>query len=316
MSITVERHSTPDAHYTLISNVFLRAKVKPTAFRVACYVLSHETRFILTQERIGKALGLARNTVAAALDELEEQGYLFRGEVRNAEGHKIGSRLVLSDRGFSDDDRAALCAKFEPRGDDSMLKNCADPCSKIEQHKKTISKKTKETSELEGEHRADVEELCAALSSMMVENGCKRPNITKRWKDAARLLIDLDERPMAEVVSVLTWSQRDEFWRGVIRSMPKFREKYDTLRLQSEGKRQQVAAAPEVMDWLREQWSTANAKAVGDRSGIHPPHFDPPGDLETGEQISTWYRNAKRQWISEHIEECRDAIMSREGVAA
>lgn len=313
MSITVERHGKPNSHYTLISNEFLRAKVKPAAFRVACYVLSHETRFVLTQDRIGQALGLARNTVAAALDELEGLGYLFRGEVRNADGHKIGSRLVVSDTGFSADDLTDLSAKFEHRDPDPMLKNCADPCSKIEQHKKTISKKTKETSELEGENRADVDELCAALSSMMVENGCKRPNITKRWKDSARLLLDLDERPMAEVLSILTWSQRDEFWRGVIRSMPKFREKYDTLRLQSEGKRQQIAAAPDVMDWLRQQWSTANAKAVGDRSGIHPPQFDPPGHLETGDQINDWYKKAKRDWISANTERCREAILAREG---
>ena len=161
--------------------------------------------------------------------------------------------------------------------------------------------------------REDVEEICAALCSMMVENGCRRPTITPQWRTQARLMFDKDKRPFNEALSILTWSLNDEFWRGNVKSIPKFREQYDQLRLKSEGKRQQIAAAPDVMDWLRQQWSTANAKAVGDRSGIHPPQFDPPGHLETGDQINDWYKKAKRDWISANTERCREAILAREG---
>lgn len=69
------------------------------------------------------------------------------------------------------------------------------------------------------------------LAAWIEHNGSKRPAITKRWLDAARLLVDADGRDPAEVRTLMDWSQRDEFWRANILSLPKFREKYDQLRL-------------------------------------------------------------------------------------
>lgn len=80
--------------------------------------------------------------------------------------------------------------------------------------------------------RDDVEAVCTRLAGRMVENGCRPPNITKGWRDAARLLLDLDNRDPNEVAALIDWCQADDFWRGNIQSLPKFREKYDQLRLQ------------------------------------------------------------------------------------
>lgn len=81
--------------------------------------------------------------------------------------------------------------------------------------------------------RKDVEQLCSTLQAMMVERGCRKPSITRKWRDAARLLLDRDKIPLNEALIVLAWSQKDEFWQGNIMSMPTFRKQYDKLKVQA-----------------------------------------------------------------------------------
>lgn len=68
----------------------------------------------------------------------------------------------------------------------------------------------------------------------MIRNEVRRPVITKKWRTEARLLIDKDRRPLDEIRAVIAWCQKDSFWKANILSMPKFREKYDQLRLASQ----------------------------------------------------------------------------------
>lgn len=79
--------------------------------------------------------------------------------------------------------------------------------------------------------RLDVERLCVHLADRIQRNGSKRPEIGKRWRDAARLMIDTDKRTEQQVHNAIDWCQDSEFWRANILSMPKLREKYDALRL-------------------------------------------------------------------------------------
>jgi hypothetical protein len=79
--------------------------------------------------------------------------------------------------------------------------------------------------------RTDVERLCHQLADAIVANGCKRPVITKAWRDAARLLIDKDGRTEAQISKAITFATTDEFWRANILSMPTLRAQYDKLRL-------------------------------------------------------------------------------------
>ena len=82
--------------------------------------------------------------------------------------------------------------------------------------------------------RPDVEQLCRHLQERIVANGSKRPNVTKKWRDSARLMLDTDGRTAEQIAYLIDWSQNDEFWKGNILSMPKLREKFDTLRMQSQ----------------------------------------------------------------------------------
>lgn len=96
--------------------------------------------------------------------------------------------------------------------------------------------------------RPDVERLCRLLADRIEGNGSKRPEIGKKWRDAARLMLDKDGRSEEQVTIAINWCQDHEFWRSNILSMPKLREKYDQLRLQA----------------AREQKSSAR-KTTGDR---------------------------------------------------
>jgi len=108
VTITVTTWRRPDRQYTPISNQFLRAKIPPAAFRVACYMLSHREGWELSQERIGKAIGMGRDTVGTALKKLEELGYVVRHERPREKGRIAGVRVFLSDVGFTDEDRSEI----------------------------------------------------------------------------------------------------------------------------------------------------------------------------------------------------------------
>lgn len=98
--------------------------------------------------------------------------------------------------------------------------------------------------------REDVQKLCLRLADLVEANTNKRPNITKAWQDAARLLLDKDldgeSEPLALALRLADWATQDEFWHTNILSMPTFREKFDQLRLKArrEWEQQRRAGAP------------------------------------------------------------------------
>ena len=93
----------------------------------------------------------------------------------------------------------------------------------------------------------EAERLCFLLAGLVEANGAKRPAVTKAWLDAARLLLEGDGRPFDEAERLLRWCQADPFWRANILSLPKFRDKYDQLRLKELGTRSKVPDANQ--DW-------------------------------------------------------------------
>lgn len=82
--------------------------------------------------------------------------------------------------------------------------------------------------------RPEVDRICTHLADRIESNGAKRPDVVKGWLDAARLMLDKDGLQEHQVHSAIDWCQDDEFWRANILSMPKLREKFNTLRLQAQ----------------------------------------------------------------------------------
>ena len=126
--------------------------------------------------------------------------------------------------------------------------------------------------------RDDVERLCAHLADRIEANGSKRPAIGKKWRDAARLLIDRDGRTEQQVTAAIDWCQQDEFWHRNILSMPKLREKYDQLRLAAlaeQRKKSQPGRQQETDDQFKRaidriKARKENANGTGGDSGNRP----------------------------------------------
>ncbi|MDM2418378.1 hypothetical protein PP577_18450 [Mycobacteroides abscessus] len=53
------------------------------------------------------------------------------------------------------------------------------------------------------------------------------------------------------------------------------------------------------INWLKQQWKTANVKAVEDRYHVTMPKQYPPDDITTEAAIEFWYRETARAWIHE-----------------
>ncbi len=107
-----------------------------------------------------------------------------------------------------------------PRGDMGVTRTVLEP-----------SKTHPSTTSSSDAARLDVERICTHLADRIEANGSKRPNITRKWRDAARLMLDADGRDEQRVHTAIDWCQDHEFWRTNILSLPKLREKYDQLRL-------------------------------------------------------------------------------------
>jgi len=56
----------------------------------------------------------------------------------------------------------------------------------------------------------------------------KKPNFNK-WADEFRKLVELDNRDINEVGNLMNWVYQDNFWKAVVLSPKKLREKYDQL---------------------------------------------------------------------------------------
>ena len=135
--VRVSQGPRPEDKFTLISNQFMRdTTLPPRAKAVYLYMRSHADGWELNTTVIADALGMARNTAQAAVNDLIEAGYLDRRQKRGADGRMVTVEYTIFaeavDRG----------SEIEQRGE--VLKNCApgaqklsDKCSKIEPYKKT-----------------------------------------------------------------------------------------------------------------------------------------------------------------------------------
>lgn len=140
-----------------------------------------------------------------------------------------------------------------------------------EQEKEGDSDETAQDAE---EVREDVQKLCDHLQTQIVHLGSKKPTITKTWKDQARLLLDADKRPEEEAHQLIEWALTHSFWKAHIGSMKKFRDKYDTMRLQAQeqhsGPRGYQSAAEKKVEVARHWLSQPTHEAPSDPWAITP----------------------------------------------
>lgn len=157
----------PRTGYTAVPNPFARAVVPLAAFRVGVYLLSHADGYSITNQKIAEDTGLSLRTVVTALAELEAQDYLRRTPVMVG-GRRTGTDFVISGTKLN--------------GAESARSDGAESAP----HKKTSSKKTKETNPSGGA-------AAAAPEAEHVEDAVKR---TKQPEPAG--LFEVEKPPAPE----------------------------------------------------------------------------------------------------------------------
>jgi hypothetical protein len=99
-----------------------------------------------------------------------------------------------------------------------------------------VSGDVSQSSPLEPEVSPAGMELASLLRQRILENN-SRARITEKhvvaWGRQADRMIRVDDRTVEEISALIEWSQRDPFWRTVILSMKKLREKFDQLTMKS-----------------------------------------------------------------------------------
>jgi uncharacterized protein YdaU (DUF1376 family) len=89
--------------------------------------------------------------------------------------------------------------------------------------------------------------LAALLKAEILRNRCDFTTTQaqdRKWVASADRMLRLDKRNPEEAAELIRWAQKDEFWKGNILSMDRFREKFVQLALKAEVKMTSKAAAP------------------------------------------------------------------------
>jgi len=84
------------------------------------------------------------------------------------------------------------------------------------------------------EYSDEVKRLCGLLAELVRANGHKVGAVGVTWWQACERLFRIDGYTAEQIEWLMRWATSDEFWAANIRSMPKFREKFSTLKAQAQ----------------------------------------------------------------------------------
>ena len=213
------------------------------AFRAHVEMILYARRY-MTDGRIPKRFAkrfateslselLSNDDANPSLYEGEDGDYWLHGfaDMQETRDEIETRRLVNAENGR----RGGLARKRNAKrtASESLSKGSSENVAETETETETDKSSSSANADASEDGRDDVDDLCRHLADRIVGNGNKAPTIGKTWKRAARLMLDADKRDEAEAHRLIDWCQADSFWMSNILSMPKFREKYDQLRLRA-----------------------------------------------------------------------------------
>lgn len=91
------------------------------------------------------------------------------------------------------------------------------------------------------EAREDILAILDRIDQHCADHDFKKPNRTKQNLNAARLMLDKDERTLEQINWIMDWVTAHHFWASNIMSASKLREKFDQLKGQALSNRNQPA---------------------------------------------------------------------------
>lgn len=237
----------------------IRASDLPSPARLVLFVLCDVAevgtaeipeKFTPSLTVLERETGLSRSTVQRHLQSLEDDGWIIRTRPATPQqmwaGERVRYRLSVPFGLVSQPDQGVVSERPPQVSEKDHPGIRETPGVVSERPGGGITVTPLETdlssdlSQISSDHMseiaprsADVDKICSHLADRIQANGSKRPVITDKWRTAARLLLERDGRTVDQVIAAIDWSQDHEFWRSNIRSLPKLREQYDTLRLQA-----------------------------------------------------------------------------------
>ncbi len=241
MSIIRTRLAFED-RYTQVPNSWLRdSRLSWRARGVLAGILTHREGWEVTVESIVEGGSEGRDAVRTALRELVDAGYLRLIRDRGADGRLRGSvyETAAPGDGFSGHRESA------PVASDSQASGVASrkaPSSQVAPDDwEPVHKEDQEENQEEDKsavadaapQREDVERVCQAIAAHAEEQTGKLPRVTKKWRDAVRLLMDRDGFSFEQVMLIVHWVRGHNFWAANILSAPTLRAKFPTLVAQS-----------------------------------------------------------------------------------
>jgi Helix-turn-helix domain len=223
--------------YSVVPEHLIRdARISDRAFRLWCildrYAGADESSFPLRQ-RLADDLQCSVASLDRSIVELVENGWLSKKR-RYTGGPNDYTVIVIS--------TGTPVLTGEDRTTPHLRGVVSSPVSSgvvtgEETRKEPSTKDASEKDEQPGAEapvREDVERICGHLSQRLTELDVKHA-IGKRWHDAARLMLDLDNRTERQVHNMIDWAMGDPFWRTNVHSLPTLRAQYDKMRLRALG---------------------------------------------------------------------------------
>lgn len=133
--VMIKHGPAPEDHYTMIPNSLARsADLPPRAKTVYLYLKTHREGWEISTQRIADALGMGKDTVVKAVQDLVDAGYVRRSQVRGEGGTFTTWEYEVLSWPITVDQKS-------DHGENQALENTTS--GKSRPHKKTIpSKKT------------------------------------------------------------------------------------------------------------------------------------------------------------------------------
>lgn len=231
----IVRGPRKDRGFTILDNAAIRdGRLSFKARGIYAFVMSQREGYGISAEGLAKASKEGRDAIRTGLTELVDAGYLVRSRERKPDG-TFATVNTLHETPVSGDPTSDNPSPVPPAGTDETPGQTDDGFSEGgEPVSNYQGPTTKNEKDCRAEpRREDVERLCSLLADSIAERGGRKVTVTDAWRKQARLLLDKDEVSLAEAERVLRWAIRDEFWSTNILSIPKFREKFDQLKLKS-----------------------------------------------------------------------------------
>lgn len=154
----------------------------------------------------------------------------------------------------------------------------------------SLSKDKDVSNSAEAEPRPDIESVLDRIDQHCADHDFKKPNRTKQNLNAARLMLDKDERTPDQINWIMDWVTAHHFWASNIMSASKLREKFDQLKGQALNNRQPAQHMTASQRRLQEGYEREQRILNGELSfdNTDNPYLQPRPPRQAIEGGSSW----------------------------